>query len=251
MIKKIAAEFDEYHIAGKETKMKKLICMAICGAYFFTSTACMAFEAQCLNSNGKFSDCTAEINDGKLSVHYDGKKWQGLDKTIMGNQITSLSGGEYARRRVGESIGAAVLLGPLFLFMLFSKKKRDNFGIEYMTENGNKDAMLVQMKKKYGFAFGQQLKAISGKEIQMEGAGEPKKENKAQPVTADQKSESPAINPQVSAENAQGDSAPAATVEAAVTEQQAAATESDTQTIGNAAKDANPNGTYATKRKHK
>ena len=149
--------------------MKKLFCLLLCAVYFFSATVCMAFEAQCMNTKGKFTDCLADINDGALSVHYKSKKWQNLDRTIKGDQITALSGGEYARRRVGESIGSAVLLGPLFLFMLFSKKKRDNIGVEYLTEAGTKDAVLIQVKKKYGFALAQQLKTLSGKDIQMEG----------------------------------------------------------------------------------
>lgn len=156
--------------------MKKLFCLSLCAVYFFSTTVCMAFEAECMNTNGKFTDCKAEVNDGTLSVHYKNKKWQSLDRTIKGDEITALSGGEYARRRVGESIGSAVLLGPLFLFVLFSKKKRDNIGVEYMTEAGMKDAVLIQVKKKYGFALAQQLKTISGKEIQMESTGEKTKQ---------------------------------------------------------------------------
>lgn len=148
--------------------MKKILCLIIGITHLVTASVCMAYKAECLNTKGKFSKCSAEINEGTLSIKYKSKKWRHLDKSILGNNITSLSGGEYARRRVGESIASAVLLGPLFLFMLFSKKKRDNYGIEYVTNNGNKDVVLVQMKKKYGFAFGQQLKTISGKEIQQE-----------------------------------------------------------------------------------
>lgn len=124
-----------------------------------------------MNTKGKFSNCNVEVNDGTLYVAYNSKKWRKLDKTIPGNRITALSGGEYARRRVAESVTSAVLLGPLFLFALFAKKKRDNFGIEYMTDNGNKDAVLVQVKKKYGFALRQQLETISGKKIVMKDSG--------------------------------------------------------------------------------
>lgn len=172
--------------------MKKLFCLSLCTVYLFSTTVCMAFEAECMNTKGKFTGCKAEVNDGNLSVHYKSKKWQELDKIITGDQITALSGGEYARRRVGESIGSAVLLGPLFLFMLFSKKKRDNFGVEYLTEAGTKDAVLIQVKKKYGFALAQQLKTISGKEIQMEVAGENNKgeSKKAEPVPAEEKTPS-------------------------------------------------------------
>ena len=79
---------------------------------------------------------------------------------------------DYARRRVGEGVGSAVLLGPLFLFVLFSKKKRDQIGVEYMDENKKSKATLIEIKKKYGMALKTELQALSGKEIQEE---EPKK----------------------------------------------------------------------------
>lgn len=76
----------------------------------------------------------------------------------------SISKGEYARRRVGESVGLA-FVNPLFLFMLFSKKKRDTYGIEYAIDETTKDAVMIQIKKKYSSALETSLKAISGKPI--------------------------------------------------------------------------------------
>lgn len=134
----------------------------------FTSETVLAaaFKGECLNAKSKMTDCKLDINDEILTITYDSKKNVELNKTIAGKSITRLSGGEYARRRVGESIGSAVLLGPLFLFVLFSKKKRDTFGIEYKKDDGKTDVALVQTKKKYGMLLAASLKAVSGKDIE-------------------------------------------------------------------------------------
>ena len=159
--------------------MKRIVCLAVALCFFVSSTASYAYEAECINKKGKFSTCKAEIDNGVLTVAYSSKAHKDLDCTIPGKSIAALAGGEYARRRVAESVATAVLLAPVFLFMLFAKKKRDNFGIEYVKADGTKDSITIQLKKKYGFAFGQELQAISGQTIVYEDKGPTEKELKA------------------------------------------------------------------------
>ncbi len=138
-----------------------------------TLTANIAFaseyDVQCLNHKGKFSSCKVTINDENIQIAYKDKKNQDLNVEIPGKGIKSISAGEYARRRVGESVAAAVILAPIFLFTLFSKKKRDHIGIEYVQDpkdkNATTKATLIEIKKKYGMAMKTELKAVSGKEI--------------------------------------------------------------------------------------
>ena len=61
------------------------------------------------------------------------------------------------------------------LFVLFSKKKRDTFGVEYTNGEGKTDVALIQVKKKYGMMVASSLKAISGKDIEYETAAKEKK----------------------------------------------------------------------------
>ncbi len=159
--------------------MKRIVCLTVCFLLLMSSTASYAYEAECINKKGKFSSCKVEIDNGVLTVAYKSKSLKELNRTISGDSITALAGGEYARRRVAESVATAVVLAPVFLFMLFAKKKRDNFGIEYMTANGMKDSITIQTKKKYGFAFAQELQAISGRTIVYEDKGPSLKEQKA------------------------------------------------------------------------
>lgn len=168
-----------------ENVMKKIISLVVASSYLFTASVCFAYKGECMNEKGKFTKCVVDVSDGVVSVKYKKKKWRHLNREIPGNKITGLSGGEYARRRVAESIGSAVLLGPLFLFVLFSKKKRDNFGIEYIEENGAKDAVLVQVKKKYGFALGQHLETVSGQQIVMKDDSKEKKSEELDNIAED------------------------------------------------------------------
>jgi hypothetical protein len=151
--------------------MKKGLCIIIIVSFLSTSSLCFAYSAKCINEQGKFSSCKVNVKEGVVDVHYKLKQWQHMDKTIRGDQITELSCGEYARRRVAESVATGIILTPLFLFMLFAKEKKENVGIEYMKDDGNKDAVLLQINKKHSFALKQHLETISGKVFQSEGEG--------------------------------------------------------------------------------
>lgn len=143
--------------------MKQTISALVLVAFLFCSTASYALEAHCLNSAGKYSDCSVNIESGIVDINFDKKKE--TDKKISGNDIIELTKGEYARRRVGESVGLA-FVNPAFLFMLFSKKKRDIYGIIYDNGSGGRDAVMVEIKQKYSAALATQLMAVSGKDIQ-------------------------------------------------------------------------------------
>lgn len=188
--------------------MKKIMCLIVGFFFFVSSTVGYAYEAECINNKGKFSNCKADVDNGILTVSYSSKALKELDRTIRGDQITYIAGGEYARRRVAESVATAVIFAPIFLFMLFAKKKRDNFGIEYVKADGTKDNILIQLPKKYGFAFGQELQTISGKTIVYEGEADTPKDKKAdkKAVKAREKEEAAA---QAAAGTADGDDQPA------------------------------------------
>ena len=119
------------------------------------------YNAKCINPKGKFSECDLFIKDEILTVQYKSSSYMGENQTIQGKKITRLTGGEYSRRRVAE----AVLLTP---WLLFSKKKRDNFGIEYLNSSNKKNSVTVQVKKKYGLSLKTELQAISGRSVEME-----------------------------------------------------------------------------------
>lgn len=140
--------------------MKKTILNTIYLSLISSAVLASTYDVHCLNEKGKFTDCKVMIGNGSVDLQYK-RREEALNVTIPGNKITALSAGEYSRRRVAE----AILLTP---WLLFSKKKRDQIGIEYVDSEGHPKATLIQMKKKYGMAFKTELKAISGKPIQEE-----------------------------------------------------------------------------------
>lgn len=126
------------------------------------------YHADCLNPKGKFSDCTVLITGERLKINFDSNRHMASNVDVPGNKITALSAGEYSRRRVAE----AVLLTP---WILFSKKKRDQIGVEYLDSDNKSHAIMIQVKKKYGLALETELKALSGQPIQASEADTKKK----------------------------------------------------------------------------
>lgn len=144
--------------------MKKILSFVL--ALSLYSTASFAeIEGMCMNDSGKFSACLIGTSEGVLTLEYKNKKDAILNKKIPGNHITGLTAGEYSRRRIGESIVTGVLLTPLALFGLFSKKKMDQFGVEYLDEKNQKSAVLIQTKKKFGLGLRTGLESISGRTV--------------------------------------------------------------------------------------
>lgn len=71
----------------------------------------------------------------------------GQSHKINPKQVTGLSYGQEAHRRVGTMIALGILLAPLALFGLFHKKRDHFIGIEYDIEDGKKAGLLLQGHK--------------------------------------------------------------------------------------------------------
>lgn len=141
----------------------KAISLTLCAIFTFSNVALASkYEADCLNKSGKFSSCKVTVQNETIRLDYGDND---LDTLIYGNQVKSLSSGEYARRRIGEAVGTAIFTFGIGALVAFSKKKRDQIGIEYTDGEISKGTM-IQIKKKYGLALKQELKAASGQAIQ-------------------------------------------------------------------------------------
>lgn len=90
------------------------------------------------------------------------------DKTysIPYDQIIDLEYGQKAGRRVGAAIATAVLLAPIGLFLLFSKKRKHYITIGYKDSEGKEQAAIFELGKDIIRATLAILKTRSGKEIQ-------------------------------------------------------------------------------------
>jgi hypothetical protein len=93
--------------------------------------------------------------DGTLSTaHEDGlvfaadqKPFKGQSVTIKYADIIDLEYGQKAGRRVGAAIGTSLLLGPIGLVTLFSKKRNHFLTIGYHGETGIDQVVVLELGK--------------------------------------------------------------------------------------------------------
>lgn len=146
----------------------KSVALSIASLLFLEPTifAAMTLEAKCNNDKGKMSKCMVENQDGSLVISFKDKKKISLNRKIPGEKIQRITGGEFAKRRVGTAVALGILVAPLALFTLFSKKKIENFGIEYFNENDKPDSILIQTGKKESYGMKTLLQSVSAKEVE-------------------------------------------------------------------------------------
>ena len=120
-------------------------------------------------------------NGGTLQTRIDPKDW-GNRLTVTSNEIrldlkdkqslriipknvSGLSYGQEAHRRVGTMIALGILVAPLALFGLFHKTRVHFVGIEYTTEEGKKGGVLIQAHKDNYRAVLMALRGVTGAPI--------------------------------------------------------------------------------------
>lgn len=133
--------------------MQRILSLALCFCLFAVTTL-----AQSGNSfkNIRYQGGTLETKtkpeswDNHLTVTSDAitlNLKDGQSMTLNPKQVTGLSYGQEAHRRVGTMIAMAVLLTPLALFGLMHKKRNHFIGVEYSLEGDKKGAWLLQADK--------------------------------------------------------------------------------------------------------
>lgn len=85
--------------------------------------------------------------------------------SIPYDQILDIEYGQKAGRRVGAAIATAILLSPVGLFLLFSKKRKHFVTIGYKDEEGKEQVAVFELGKGIVRTTLPILKARSGKEI--------------------------------------------------------------------------------------
>jgi hypothetical protein len=80
-------------------------------------------------------------------------------------QITSLSYGQLAYRRVADMVALSVIATPLALFGILHRSKTHLIGIEFNTADGKPGAILLEADKNAYRAILQRLSAVTGKEV--------------------------------------------------------------------------------------
>jgi hypothetical protein len=120
---------------------------------------------------------TLNVDDAKeLKFEYK------LDKvsktyTIPYDQFIDIEYGQKAGRRVGAAIATAILLSPIGLFLLFSKKRKHFVTIGYKGEGGKEEVAVFELGKDLIRTTLPILEARSGKKV-INQDEEAKKSNK-------------------------------------------------------------------------
>ena len=84
---------------------------------------------------------------------------------IKPDQVTSLSYGQEAHRRVADVVALSLVLTPLALFGLLHVSKDHFVGIVYHTEDGKPAAVLLEADKTNYWLILQVLKGVTGKPV--------------------------------------------------------------------------------------
>jgi hypothetical protein len=81
-------------------------------------------------------------------------------------QVTALSYGQEAHRRVADMVALSVVATPLALFGILHKSKVHFIGIEYKTDDGKAGAVLLEADKNNYRDILRVLSAVTGKPVQ-------------------------------------------------------------------------------------
>jgi hypothetical protein len=121
------------------------------------------------NQGGTLATKTkADDWDNKVTVTSDAITLtlkDGASMTLNPKQVTGLSYGQEAHRRVGTMIALGVLLTPLALFGLMHKKRNHFIGVEYNLDGDKKGAWLLQADKDNYRAVLMALRGATGAKV--------------------------------------------------------------------------------------
>jgi hypothetical protein len=87
------------------------------------------------------------VNPEVLTLTAEKRPFIGQALRIPYNKIVDLEYGQKAGRRVGTAVATTVLLGPIGLLSLFSKKRNHYLTIGYMDENGKEQVAVIELGK--------------------------------------------------------------------------------------------------------
>lgn len=136
-----------------------VVCLAV--------TPCLA-QTRGYKAQYKGGTLPAKGDDGKLFITPELIKLtmkQGETLEIVPKNVTTLSYGQEASRRVALWLTLGIVLTPWALFGLFAKRKNHYIGIEYKGTDGKPGAILIRADKKEYMPMLVTLRSITGKSI--------------------------------------------------------------------------------------
>ncbi|MGL6284076.1 MAG: hypothetical protein ACRC2J_16860 [Microcoleaceae cyanobacterium] len=119
--------------------------------------------AQCLNSEGTVKNCKVNVTNSDLSITFDDAKFVADNTTIPIVDISTISTGEYAKKRMKESVAAGILLGPVGgLVGLLYKEQRVQVAIEFVDSQGGNKVTMIDIPEKYSEPLISDLEQTTG-----------------------------------------------------------------------------------------
>ncbi len=158
--------------------MKKMMVLSLILSLFFNTTAAAGLGSKKAAYQGgttkdKDFPGAKEGVEGILNTN-DEKELKfeyALNKvnkvySIPYNQIIDIEYGQKAGRRVGAAIATAILISPVGLFLLFSKKRKHFVTIGYKSDEGKEEVAVFELGKDIIRTTLAILEARSGKKIE-------------------------------------------------------------------------------------
>jgi hypothetical protein len=105
-------------------------------------------------------------NSEALVFTAEDQPFAGKRVSIPYEKVIDLEYGQKAGRRVGAAVGYAVLLGPLGLLTLFSKKRKHYLTVGYQGEDGKEQVAVIELGKDIVRATLPIVETRSGKKIE-------------------------------------------------------------------------------------
>ncbi len=137
--------------------MNRLIASTIVAALLAPSLALASVDskgAAYFGGTAGFQDAKEPVegllntkNESALIFTATDKHYKGQSITIAYQDMTALEFGQKAGRRVGAAIGTSVLLGPVGLAMLFSKKKSHYLTIDFKDADAKDQVVVLELGK--------------------------------------------------------------------------------------------------------
>ena len=93
---------------------------------------------------------------------------KGAAVSIPYGRIESLEYGQKVGRRVGAALGTAMAISPVFLLLLFSKKRKHFLTIGFTDESGSKQGAVFELAKGVVHETLTSLETTSGKKVEFE-----------------------------------------------------------------------------------
>lgn len=90
---------------------------------------------------------------------------QGEHLDISPKNVTGLSYGTEASRRVALWLTLGIVLTPIALFGLFAKRKNHYIGIEYKDTEGKAGAVMIRADKKEYMPMLSSLRSVTGRKV--------------------------------------------------------------------------------------